>query len=305
VCTNPGFENTWQATWRQLAIDSSRLSFHTLAEPSPWLSPEEIEEAQRRNSRARFHRLFWGQWISSSGDALDVDDIQAAVVANPSENFFKVERDEVAIAGLDLGNKHDHSALVVLVGSYKTLQLRLAYARSWKPDASTGKVDFIGVESETLRVKQQFGIRTVAYDPFQAALLAQRLEAQRVRMHEMTFSGANLTKMASTLLEVFRSRRLQLFDHKPLIVDLGRLSIEEKSYGFRLSATRTKDGHADLATALAIALPVAIEALDQIKEGRKRVATFDNASAALKRNFLNFPRKLKNVNARKKKPNAR
>jgi hypothetical protein len=60
-------------------------------------------------------------------------------------------------------------------------------------------------------------------------------------------------------MDVFRSRRLELYNHPALIADLGRLTIEEKSYGHRLSAVRNASGHADLATALAIALPLAVE----------------------------------------------
>ena len=67
--------------------------------------------------------------------------------------------------------------------------------------------------------------------------------------------------MASTLLDVFRSRRIELFDCPQLIADLRRLTIEEKSYGYRLSATRDDKGHADLATSLAVALPIAVELL--------------------------------------------
>jgi hypothetical protein len=43
------------------------------------------------------------------------------------------------------------------------------------------------------------------------------------------------------------------------VADLGRLTIVEKSYGYRLEAVRDEHGHADLATALAIALPIAVE----------------------------------------------
>ena len=44
-----------------------------------------------------------------------------------------------------------------------------------------------------------------------------------------------------------------------MLTDLSRLTIVEKSYGFRLESVRDADGHADTATALAIALPTAIE----------------------------------------------
>ena len=70
----------------------------------------------------------------------------------------------------------------------------------------------------------------------------------------MNFVGQNLDKMASTLLDCFNSRLIHLYNDAHLIRDLGRLSIVEKSYGYRLQSTRDADGHADRATALAIAL---------------------------------------------------
>ena len=86
-------------------------------------------------------------------------------------------------------------------------------------------------------------------------------------MKEVPFTGKNLDLMATTLLDVFRSRRIELFNCPPLIADLRRLTIEEKSYGYRLSATRDEAGHADTATAFAIALPIAVEMLGEISHG--------------------------------------
>jgi len=257
VATNSGFTGTWQHRWRQIAEESDRWSTNIYNRPSPWLDDAEMEEAKRRNSSARYNRLWHGIWAPSIGDALDSDDIQAAI--NPNLAPGELREGDFYIGGLDLGIKHDHSALVVIAGSYKTLQLRLAYARNWKPDPHTGKVDLIAVEAEVLAQHRRFGFQSVGYDPYQAALMAQRLEARQVPMQEVTFTGANLSSMASTLLDVFRSRRLELYDHPALVADLGRLTIEEKSYGHRLSATRTEEGHADLATGLAIALPIAVE----------------------------------------------
>lgn len=256
VATNAGLLGTWQHSWREMARESPRWDFHQFAQPAPWLSDAEIQEAQRRNSRARYDRLFWGTWVSQSGDALDQADIDACTtLPGPSGRqpgcFYA--------AGVDIGVKHDHSAVVVVSGRRDTQELQLAFAQSWSPDPATGKVDLIAVESTILMLNQRFKFAAVGYDPFQAALLAQRLDRMRVKVQEVPFVGKHLNVMASTLLEVFRSHRLRLYPHPQLISDLGRLSIVEKSYGHRLEATKDQNGHADTATALAIALPIAVE----------------------------------------------
>jgi len=230
---------------------------HCYARPSPWLNCDDIAEAERRNSRSRFMRLFWGVWASSAGDALDESDLRAAVNPKPRPSLSRQPTGDFLIADLDLGIKHDHSALVIIAGSKKSLQLRLVCAQHWQPDPKTGRADLIAVEQAVSDAHQKLGLFAVGYDPYEAALMAQRLELRRVPMREMTFTGANLNLMASTLLEVFRSRRIELYDHRQLLDDLGRLSIKERAYGHRLTAVRNETGHADLATALAIALPFA------------------------------------------------
>ncbi|HQZ65473.1 MAG TPA: hypothetical protein PLY87_10380 [Planctomycetaceae bacterium] len=122
----------------------------------------------------------------------------------------------------------------------------------------------MAVERAMIVLHERFNLKTTGYDPYQAALMAQRLELQRVRMKEVPFTGKNLDHMANTMLDVFRSRRIELFNCERLIADLRRLQIEEKSYGYRLSATRDEAGHADTATAFAIALPIAVSILGQV-----------------------------------------
>src|SRR4029079_1588500 len=70
VATNAGFLGTWQHSWRKMAQESDRWHFHTWSQPAPWLSDDEVEEAARRNSRARQQRLYWGHWVAQTGDAL-------------------------------------------------------------------------------------------------------------------------------------------------------------------------------------------------------------------------------------------
>jgi len=259
IATNAGFTGTWQSRWREIALTSpDRWKVNIFDRPSPWLDEKEIAEAKRRNSRSRYMRLWHGVWASSAGDALDADDIAAAI----NRNLRPLQVGQPGwfyVGGLDLGVTQDHSALIVIGANRSTLQLRLAYSANWAPNEITGKVNLMAVEQACLDVHRRFNPVKIGYDPHQAALMAQRLELQDVPMHEMTFTGKNLNLMASTMLDVFRSRRLEMYDIPRLVADLSRLTIEEKSYGYRLSATRDENGHADLATALAISLPLAID----------------------------------------------
>lgn len=258
IATNAGFTGTWQAKWREIAKESPSWNFHALSQPSPWLKQSDIDEARRRNPAARFLRLWYGVWASGAGDAIDPADIAAAV--DPDLRPLAKGVDGFSfVAGLDLGISHDHSALIVLGCNAATQRVCLAECQSWRPSPATGRVDLVAVETAVADSHRRFSLHSVCYDPYQAALMAQRLAKAGVTMREVPFVGANLNLMASTLLDVFRSRRIDLYHDARLLADLSRLTIVERSYGFRLDATRDADGHADVATALAIALPTAVE----------------------------------------------
>jgi hypothetical protein len=293
IATNAGFRPSWQWSWRQQALTSPRWYFSTYRDPAPWLDPAELSEAEKRNSPSRFARLWRGKWVSGGGDALDENDILAAVKADlgPMDG---TEQGYVFYAGLDLGVKQDHAAFVVVgkhIGFVErgpepepvTLppilaacadlglmdspslpepvykfhpgsgRLRLAYCQSWAPRPG-GQIDLTAVETSILETSKRIRLAAVCYDPFQAALMAQRLRRQYVRMEEITFTGANLDGMASAVLETFKAREIDLYDEPDLIADLGKLRIVEKSYGYRLDAPRDESGHADRATGLALAV---------------------------------------------------
>lgn len=135
-----------------------------------------------------------------------------------------------------------------------TGRLRLAAVQSWRPPGNGGQIDLTAVESAVLQSHKRFR-STIFYDPFQAALMAQRLVKAGVPMIETTFKGSNLDAMASEFLEQFNSRNVDLYNEPELLADLEKMSVIEKSYGHRLDASRSgEEGHADRATGLAIAI---------------------------------------------------
>jgi phage FluMu gp28-like protein len=93
---------------------------------------------------------------------------------------------------------------------------------------------------------------------WQAVLMAEQLTAGGIRCHPLSFNVKNLDLMARDLLEVFQNRWIRLFRDEALLADLYRLNVIERPQGFRLDAKRDKTGHADRATALAMAIPSAL-----------------------------------------------
>jgi phage terminase large subunit-like protein len=257
VATNAGYVNTPAYKWREIAQQSDRWFFHQFAKPAPWISAAEMEEARKRNSQERYLRLWFGIWASGTGDAIDAEDVKACTTqAGPLTNAGNELCRWMCVAGLDLGVKHDHSALVVLAVRYGVPRVRLAWCTAWKPPKG-GQVNLQAVEDTCRMVARKFELRKLLFDPSQALHMAQRLKRKGIHTEEVTFTPANLDQMATSLMSAFRTRVLDLYPCA-LQEDVMRLTIEEKAYGQRLSAVSDSSGHADLATAFAIALPAAL-----------------------------------------------
>jgi hypothetical protein len=167
------------------------------------------------------------------------------------------EQDEVFVGGLDLATKRDHAAFVVLAADWRRQRVRLAYCQSWKPGPDG--IDLQAVREGVAATARRFDC-ALAYDPHQCHLLAADLRTDGIACVEMPFTGPNLNRMASALIQVFKERRIDLWREPELIADLGRLCIVEKSFGYKLEASHDPNaGHADRGFALAIALPPAME----------------------------------------------
>ena len=202
-------------------------------------------------------RLWWGKWSSQSGDALDPEDIEAALTLSGPMTWRPTEDGWDFVAGLDIGTRRDNSALVILGARFGSPRIRLCDCQSWAPRPG-GRVDLPEVYQAVISAHRRFRFR-LFYDPSQAEFMAQQFERRHIVCERVPFIGQNMDRMANTLLQTFRARTIDLYNEPALIRDLGRLNIEERPYGYRLSASRDVDGHADRGIALSIALPAAAE----------------------------------------------
>jgi len=278
VATNAGIKGTKAHKLRENAKESANWYFHKFDEPAPWLSKEDLEEAKQSNSPSRFRRLFYGQWSSGKGDALDEDDI-AKCFKKELVRLWAPEPEWQYIAGLDLGVTHDHSGSIVVGVHAGRQRIRVVQSTAWEPSIIVNgkkEVDLQAVEDWCFQMWRTFGITYYGYDPSQAKLMAQRLTRRGVPMREMTFSSAaNLTQMAVGLVQVVEGGILESYEDDRLLRDFGKFNIVEtlmggrvdkdtgeKAASYKLQSVSDEFGHADLGTALVILLPKAISILE-------------------------------------------
>ena len=127
-----------------------------------------------------FNRLWLNEWSSGGGNALTPADIDAAFVSTMRPVIGR-EPGWVYVSGVDLGLTRDCSAVVTLaIPDHRYDRIRLAAHRLWKPILGR-KIDLTEVEAYILSLDRQFGLEQVAFDPWQAELLATRLEADTSR----------------------------------------------------------------------------------------------------------------------------
>lgn len=283
VISNAGFADSWQWTVREAARTDPAWIFSRLDGPqASWLTEARLAEQRRMLPPVAYLRLWENQWSSGGGDALTPADIAAAFshCLGPMDrsqviDIRTVTKQWLFVAGLDLGLTRDSSAVVVLAvpAGGGSGQIRLAQHRRWAPVPGK-KVDLMEVERAILEFDREFGgLENVAFDPWQAELMAQRLEADSGRrrrnqqrrfnsqpwMREVPPTAANLRAQATLIIESFQDRRLTLYPCEPLRCDLLKLRVEERSYGIRLTSPRDGDGHGDLFSAFSLALLVAHE----------------------------------------------
>ena len=167
VISNAGFLDDWTWQTRELIRTDPAWYFSRLDGPvASWITPENLAEQRRLLPPTAYARLWLNEWSSDAGDALPAADIEACVtlpgpILAPEQGYFYG-------AGLDLGIKRDHSALVVVGVQVGTGKVRIANVQSWAPPRG-GQVDLAAVREAILTAHKHYKLVTLRFDPFQAA----------------------------------------------------------------------------------------------------------------------------------------
>lgn len=254
VASNAGVVSTWQHEFRNSIVDDDYWVKHIYSQPAPWITQAELEQARKRNSKSRFLRLWYGVWSSGSDGIIGPDDLERLTKLPGKCPTGAIEHNAVRVGGLDLGIKRDHAGFCVLEVSLVDGKSRLMDCYSWRPPTKNLSIDLEAIEEYVQAAFVRYGLVATLYDPYQAVHMAQRLMRMGCNMIDLPFTSDSCHKMAQTLVEAVNNQTLEIYDDEALTRDLLRLQIKETMGRYKLTATRDENGHADRATALAIAL---------------------------------------------------
>lgn len=256
LISNAGWQISWQADlWNAIKTDPGWLAHQVDGAVASWISPKALAEQQRLLPAIQFDRLFGNRWAPGAGGAIGGDDLAASITeAAPMTG----REDGYLFAGaVDLGVRHDHSAVAIVGVLPGSGRVRLAWIESWAPNGSV--VDLPAVRRRLIELHQRFNCVFLT-DPSQAELLMQDLALLGVPTFPKRFTVSSLAEMATCTVSAFKDRRIDLYRDEALLSDLARLNIQDRGFGLKLTAARDPElGHCDRAIALSMLLPGAMQ----------------------------------------------
>ena len=273
MSTNAGILGSPAWAWREAVLDDPvRWTCHIWSKMAPWLNEADIEDARKRDViGTEFLRLWTGKWVSGTGDAVGEDVLKAAFKMNGPVQ--RPENDWHYLIGLDLGISHDHAGAAVIGVHPRQQRVQTCLVRGWAPSKvmnEQGKleVDLQNVEDTVRRWAKVYGVRSLHYDPAAGgSFMAQRLRSSGVICLEQPFKASGMTAMAESFVTLLKGGLLECYhdDEGRLMRDFGKFSIEHKPpSSYKLVSIRDSSGHADVGTAVIVALPTAVDLLGGI-----------------------------------------
>ena len=230
------------------------LLYWTHEPQAPWQTPEWIEQMRASLRANQFLRMIENRFVTSEETFIDMDWWDACttgrqVVADGSMPVW---------VAVDASVKHDSTAITVCSWDKETKRVRLVWHRTFVP-SSDNPIDFeADVEATLLALKQRYSVRSVLYDPFQMAAVAQRLQRHGLRMEEFPQTVPNLTAASQNLYELIKSGGILVYPHDDIRLSVHRAVALETTRGWRIA--KEKQSHRiDVVVALAMSALSAVQ----------------------------------------------
>jgi phage terminase large subunit-like protein len=235
----------WSAKVREHALTDPLWRVSETHGPPPWMPERLIEEQRRRLPESSFARLFLNRWVAGEDRLVSEEDLAACVVLDGPVDPQPGIR---YVVGLDVGLKRDATVAAVchLEGGVVTLDRLAVWQGSRLHPVKLGEVE------EWLAKAAADYRGEVVFDPWQSAMLSERLRRRSVWTREYPFTAQSVGRLASTLFLLLRERSLRLPDDEDLLDELRNVRLRETSPGV-LRLDHDSGQHDDRAVAVALA----------------------------------------------------
>lgn len=234
--------------------------------PLPWVDVADLEAQGLRESE--YARLHLNQWTQSEDRLVSAADLLAAAVLDGEQEPLGGVRYLVSV---DLGLVNDKT--VVAVGHAEPTspepgapaRVIIDSLRRWR-GKRLKPVDIGEVEAYLSLTAKRYNRAKILADPWQAAGMIQRLQAQGVRCDPYPFTSSSTGRIGQALHLALRNRLLWLPDDEELLTELARVRLRETGIG-QARLDHDSGDHDDQAVAIAI---IVAELLGQVRSGFAR-----------------------------------
>ncbi len=204
---------------------------------APWQTQAWTDEMARTLRGPQYLRLIENSWTSSESSFIEMPVWDSCVDADTRP--LAGDKSLRVWVGMDLGWKHDSTALVVVALDGEVIQLVDHVV--FTPTKSTPLDIEATAEAAVRSIAERFDLACVGYDPWQAVDLTQRLTRAHLAMIPIAQSPKNQTPMASQLIDVLKQGRLRMYQSRELRDAAAKTIVVESSRGYRLGKAKGSD----------------------------------------------------------------
>jgi hypothetical protein len=232
------------------------LMFWSHVPVAPWQDERWLSDMRRTLRPNQYLRMIENRFVTTESSFVDMQDWDSCV--DPAMTPTLAAPALPVWVGVDASVKRDSTAIVAVTFNKTAQRVVLVNHRIFQPSAKE-PLDFEATVERTLRdLVRRFAVRSVHYDPFQMAAVAQRLQQAGVPMRECPQTVGNLTEIGTNLFDLIKAHSFLAYPDADLRLAISRAIAVETSRGWRIS--KEKQAYKiDVVVALAMAAHAAVQ----------------------------------------------
>jgi hypothetical protein len=218
---------------------------------SPLISEGELERRKRGMLEAEFRQEFLGEFIEELDSFLPMQLLQGCIHANLDvESDFQTNPNLIYVMGVDFAKKRDQTVAIILEVDVERRRIRVKHV--W---AISG-MDYAAQIAHLHELALKFGVQYVLADQTGVGeAVIEQLKAAVPGSEGLIFTVASKLDIANGLKFVLEQKRIDLPDHRTLLMQLNGLSTVV--HGDRIIFDTDEREHDDHAWSLMLAVKAA------------------------------------------------